>query len=56
MKYEPFVLERTFKAPIDLLWSTFTQAEHLKNWMASQERPPEEIRWISAKVAFITTN
>lgn len=35
MKYEPFVLERTFKAPLALLWATFTEAEHLKNWMSS---------------------
>lgn len=35
MNNEPFVLERTFKAPLALLWATFTQAEHLKNWMSS---------------------
>lgn len=35
MNNEPFVLERTFKAPRALVWAAFTQAEHLKNWMSS---------------------
>ncbi len=34
MNYEPFVLERTFKAPRALVWAAFTQADHLGQWMS----------------------
>jgi len=40
MKYEPFVLERTFKAPLALVWAAFTQADHLAQWFAPQGITP----------------
>lgn len=33
MTSKPFVLTRTFDAPRELVWDTFTKAEHLKHWM-----------------------
>lgn len=40
MNYEPFVLERTFKAPRALVWAAFTQAEHLGQWMFPKGMSP----------------
>ena len=40
MNYEPFVLERTFKAPLALVWATFSQADHLGHWMSPQGMTP----------------
>lgn len=40
MKYEPFVLERTFKAPLSLVWAALTQADHLAKWFAPQGITP----------------
>ena len=40
MNYEPFVLERTFQAPLALVWATFSQAEHLSKWMSPQGMTP----------------
>lgn len=40
MNYEPFVLERTFKAPLSLVWATFSQAEHLGHWMSPKGLSP----------------
>ncbi len=28
----PFVIERTFNAPLALVWKVWTEADHLKNW------------------------
>lgn len=30
------MIERTFDAPIDLVWELWTQAEHFKNWYGPQ--------------------
>ena len=40
MNYEPFVLERTFKAPRALVWATFSQAEHLGQWLSPSGMKP----------------
>ena len=29
---DAIVIERTFDAPVDLIWKMWTQAEHFKNW------------------------
>ena len=34
MSYQPFVLDRTFKAPRALVWAAFSEAEHLSNWLS----------------------
>lgn len=31
-KFDPFVLERTFKAPLDLVWTAHSEAAHLAHW------------------------
>jgi uncharacterized protein YndB with AHSA1/START domain len=40
MNYEPFVLERTFKAPRALVWAAMSQSEHLGQWMFPQGMSP----------------
>lgn len=40
MNNEPFVLERTFKAPRALVWATFSRAEHLGKWMSPKGMSP----------------
>ncbi len=40
MNYEPFVLERTFKAPLALVWAALSQAEHLSHWMSPAGMKP----------------
>jgi len=40
MNYEPFVLERTFKAPLALVWAALSQAEHLGQWMSPKGMTP----------------
>ena len=40
MNYEPFVLERTFKAPLPLVWAALSQAEHLSQWMSPKGMTP----------------
>ena len=34
MNYEPFVIERTFKAPRALVWAAMSQADRLNQWMS----------------------
>ena len=31
-KFEPFVVSRVFDAPRDMVWTTWTEVEHLKRW------------------------
>lgn len=33
---DAIVIERTFNAPIDLIWQMWTQPEHFKNWYGPQ--------------------
>jgi uncharacterized protein YndB with AHSA1/START domain len=40
MNNQPFVLERTFNAPRDLIWAAFSQAEHLGHWMSPKGMTP----------------
>lgn len=40
MSYEPFVLERTFNAPLALVWAAFSTAEHLGRWMSPKGLAP----------------
>ena len=40
MNFEPFVLDRTFKAPRALVWATFTQANHLAHWLSPAGMTP----------------
>lgn len=40
MNYEPFVIERTFKAPRSLVWAAMSQAEHLAVWMSPKGMSP----------------
>ena len=44
---EPFVINREFRAPRDLLWKVQTQAEHLKHWLS-----PEGFHTIHAEMDF----
>ena len=41
------VLERTFDAPIDLVWKAYTDPEHIKKWWAPKpyETPEIEVEW-----------
>ena len=32
MKNEPFVIERTYKAPIDVVWRAITDRDEMKQW------------------------
>ena len=32
MKTEPFVIERTFNAPVNKVWQAITDKEHMKHW------------------------
>jgi uncharacterized protein YndB with AHSA1/START domain len=36
MTKDAIVIERTFDAPIELMWQLWTQPEHLKNWYGPQ--------------------
>jgi hypothetical protein len=50
-----FVITRAFDAPRDLVWSAFTEPDHMKHGgdpKASRWLPP---KWISAPAAAITT-
>ena len=40
MSNQPFVLERTLKAPCALVWAAFSQAEHLGKWMSPKGMTP----------------
>lgn len=40
MNYEPFVLERTFMSPRNIVWAAFTQAEHLGRWFSPAGMKP----------------
>lgn len=42
-----FVLSRTFKAPKDLVWKAYTEAEHMSNWWG-----PKGFKMISTKMDF----
>ncbi|MGZ3754626.1 MAG: SRPBCC family protein [Mucilaginibacter sp.] len=42
MKNEPFVIERTYKAPINTVWEAITDKDKMKEWyFALQEFKPE---------------
>ena len=32
MKQQPFVIERTYNAPVDLVWKAITDKEQMKHW------------------------
>ena len=34
MKSEPIIIERTYNAPVELVWKAWTNAEQLKKWWA----------------------
>lgn len=38
------VLERTFNAPVALVWKAWTQAEHLMAWWGPKHHPATEMR------------
>ena len=40
-------IERTFDAPIDLIWAMWTEAEHFANCMAPWAPPSRRPRWTS---------
>ena len=40
-----FVISRVFDAPRDLVWQSFTQAEHLKHWWG-----PKGFKMLSCKL------
>lgn len=44
---QEFVISRVFDAPRDLVWKTFTQAEHMKQWWG-----PKGFTVIAAKMDF----
>ena len=35
MTKDAIVIERTFDAPVDLIWQMWTQAEHFKKWYSA---------------------
>ena len=48
-KHLDLILERTLDAPIDLVWTAYTDPEHLKRWFAPK---PYEISECEALHSF----
>jgi uncharacterized protein YndB with AHSA1/START domain len=44
MTIQPFVLDRTFHAPRALVWTAFTQADHLAKWFSPKGMTPGKNR------------
>jgi uncharacterized protein YndB with AHSA1/START domain len=42
---ETLLIERTFAAPIDLVWAAMTEAEHLANWIGPRETTTTVTEW-----------
>ncbi len=43
MKYEPFVIERTYQAPIDKVWRAITDKDQMKQWYFDLEEFKPEV-------------